>query len=95
MQRLDVASADAAAAFKLLADPLGAADRRGQASAVAVQELHDDGLRAAGQPPLAIAALLQRQTERLLLRTDAAVDLLEAIRDTRVRLGHWAWGRGF
>ena len=55
------------------------------ADALAQQGLHDGGYGGTSLPPLSIAALLQWQTERLLQRSDVVVDLLEAIRDSRVR----------
>ena len=36
-------------------------------------------------PPLAIAAVLQRYVERILVRTDNAADVLEALQDALVR----------
>jgi len=50
----------------------------------ATNQMNEEGLRGSPRPSLAVAALLQRQVERLLVRVDSAVDLLEPIRDAQV-----------
>jgi len=66
---------------------LAAVDADGRAERAwrqAVHQLNEEGLRGSPRPSLAVAALLQRQVERLLVRVDSAVDLLEPIRDAQV-----------
>ena len=75
------AAADAAGLFAT-ADGEGRAER---ALRQATHRLNEEGLRGSARPSLALAALLQRHVERMLLRVDAAVDLIEPIRDAQVR----------